>query len=171
MNEKERQERIYYIKDCAANEKKYWRSFLKESQEERRGIEPGLGVDLSEILKLTDAALYFLRIVRECFNIHEKTLVITSLISDRKKVKAKSRSHGEGRAFDIRTMGVDKIILALVRAKLEGGGCAGVGALAEEEGKDGKIKLVERPIVGESHGNGPHWHIQVRNEKDLFKNF
>lgn len=112
------------------------------------------GVKLEDITELSPALLpVFTFVVLYCHT-HKLPCRITSLINDRDKVHAISRTHAEGRAFDLGIEGIPGFHVKRLayHANLQ---FREIAAIGFDSGKP-------EAAVDKAHGTGPHIHFQVR---------
>lgn len=100
-----------------------------------------------------------------CHKIHRDMgipMTVVSLISDRKGVKSVSRSHDDGRAFDIRIIDLNNMQKHKISEEMHNvfdRVCIGAFPLGTKNPKKTEIGSI---LVDKFHGTGPHFHFQVR---------
>lgn len=111
--------------------------------------------EIGDIQMLSPKLLVLFSTVLEFADTHKLPVKITSIISDRKNVVAKSRTHETGRALDISTVHWDDThILRLKKILLDKH--SDIAALSASDYKP-------RPLVWHNYKNqGDHIHLQVR---------
>lgn len=96
------------------------------------------------------------------FNANGHDFVVTDVLSEAledKRLRRVSRSHQEGRAVDVRTRGIPEEFLKTVEEKFE-------KIYKNEAAISMKTKKPDL-IVRHNSGNGDHFHIQVREVRDV----
>lgn len=113
-------------------------------------IEFKRGVKANELGQLHPSLFYILaQINLYCYS-YAIPLTITSLKSDRDKIKAASQTHEQGRAFDIRTSSIPPLHRARLVSKLNRT-YKNIGAVSSKTG-----------VVVTALDEKDHIHIQVR---------
>lgn len=120
------------------------------------------GVNKEDLKKMTipAQAMFFY-----CLKLHKEagaTMRVTSLISDRVGLEQISRSHQDGRAFDIGIINLNDMQKYKIKEEMHNvfdRVC--VGAFPKDV-KNPKKTDVGSILNDKNHGNGPHYHFQVR---------
>jgi hypothetical protein len=118
---------------------------------------------LSDIQKWqTGTLLVYCRVYLFCLE-YNLNCLITSLISDRKNTQSTSRTHEEGRAFDISTHGWSNVHIEKLCFLLNGE-FLDIGAI-------GKDSIVRVAVYHNFNGQGDHIHCQIRRDANINRFF
>ena len=111
-----------------------------------------------DFFELHPALIKIMGIMNYDFSLNGYDFVVTSSIRsepEEKALKAKSRTHKDGRAVDVSIKGIDEDWLKSYIKEIE----EDYGHLGAISSKTGNNKL----IVLHNSGHGMHFHVQVRN--------